>query len=177
MKSVTYCIGQWMQKKEELNLMFSCGDEVFEVHDFSFIWWLRIILIDKVFLVSQWIYLFYWLRHLTTPYKTCFVYWLCAITMSKNWHCEKHCHTTLPYVLPHWTPSPHWDGPSPRVDVGCLSDVSYPCASEPVSSASSLQPRHGLLHPQIHHEQLALSSPPVLTPNHGPARPLSGESA
>lgn len=79
-----------------------------------------------------------------------------------------------PSVLRRWTLSPHWGGLPPTAGAGCPSVASCLYASEPASSADSPQPEHGLLHPQNPHGQPAQSSPPGLTPGHGPARPSSG---
>lgn len=82
-----------------------------------------------------------------------------------------------PYAPQHWTRSPHWGGPSPKGGAGCPSVASCPSASEPASWAGSPPSVRGPLRHQNLHEQPARSSPPVLTPDHGPARPSSGESA
>lgn len=82
-----------------------------------------------------------------------------------------------PCDLPRWTLNPHSDGPSPRVGGGCPSVVFSLGVSELASSADIPRPVHGLPRHQNHHGRLAQNFPPMLTPGHGPTRPLSGESA
>lgn len=87
---------------------------------------------------------------------------------------SKHC---PPCVPQHWTRSPHSGGPPPKGDAGCPTVVSGPFAFGPASSAGSPQSAHDPRRRRNLREQPARSSPPVLTPGHGPARPSSGESA